>query len=132
RIAAALQERRSLESEPEVLAHHLTLAERYEAATDHWLQAGIRASNRSAYVEAANSLARGLVTVARIGDPRIRLETELRIRGLLVSAVRATKGHAAAELEDTLRRSLHLAAELDSPVEVSHALNGLSLVHVNR
>ncbi|WP_035484528.1 AAA family ATPase [Geminicoccus roseus] len=132
RIAAALQERRSLGSEPEVLAHHLTLAERYEAATDYWLQAGVRASDRSAYVEAANSLANGLLTVARVGDPRTRLEMELRIRGLLVSALRATKGHAAAELEDTLRRSLHLATELDNPVEVSHALNGLSLVHVNR
>ena len=132
RIAAALQERHSPESEPEVLAHHLTLAERYEDATDYWFQAGIRASNRSAYIEAANSLANGLVTVTRIGDARTKLEKELRIRGLLASALRATKGHVAAELEDTLRRSLHLAAELDSPVEVSHALNGLSLVHINR
>ena len=31
-----------------------------------------------------------------------------------------------------MRRGLHLATELGSPIEVSHAQNGLSLVHVNR
>jgi hypothetical protein len=119
-------------SEPETVAHHLTGAGLPERATDYWLRAGIRASLRSAYVEATNNLSMALQTTSQIAEPLVRRERELQIRTLLADALRVTKGHFATELEDILRDTLRLAEELERTVESCQALNGLSRLCINR
>src|SRR5262249_30389097 len=63
RIAQVLVERflETAETQPELLAHHYTEAGLVEQAIPYWQQAGQRATQRSAYVEAISHLSRGLV-----------------------------------------------------------------------
>ena len=62
RIAQVLAERfpETRETQPELLAHHYTEAGLNEPAVDYWQQAGQRAIERSANVEASSHLTRGL------------------------------------------------------------------------
>jgi predicted ATPase len=54
RVAAALETHFAdrAESQPELLAHHLTAAGDTERAAHQWLKAGRHAGSRSAYLEA--------------------------------------------------------------------------------
>jgi predicted ATPase len=66
-IAHALEHRPEVaESEPELLAHHLTEAGLWEAAVPYWLKAGQRAVARSALLEAAD-----LSTLGAFGSQRV-------------------------------------------------------------
>jgi class 3 adenylate cyclase len=62
RIAEVLEQRfpETVATEPELLAHHYTGAGLAAQAIPHWLQAGLRAIQRSAHAEASAHLARGL------------------------------------------------------------------------
>ena len=61
-IAQVLEERfpETVETQPELVAHHYTEAGLIEQAIPYWQQAGERATQRSAYVEAVAHLTKGL------------------------------------------------------------------------
>jgi class 3 adenylate cyclase len=58
----------TVEAEPELLAHHFTEASLNEQAVGYWLQAGKRATQRSANVEAINHLNKGLEVLMTLPD----------------------------------------------------------------
>ena len=58
----------TVEAEPELVAHHYTEAGLNEQAVGYWYQAGKRAAQRSAHVEAINHLTKGL-EVLQPGGP---------------------------------------------------------------
>ena len=76
RIAEVLEARfpQTVETQPELLAHHFTEAGLPEQAIGYWLKAGLRSRERSAESEAIGHLTRGL---ALLGDARrvVRRET---------------------------------------------------------
>ena len=60
-----------VETQPELLAHHYTEAGLSEQAIPYWQQAGQRALQRSANLEAVSHVTRGLEVLSRAsGDPR--------------------------------------------------------------
>src|SRR5207248_2718007 len=67
-IAQVLAERFSetVETQPELLAHHYTEARLIEQAIPYWQQAGQKTSQRSAYVEAISHLTRGLTLLSTL------------------------------------------------------------------
>jgi hypothetical protein len=134
RIAQVLEEQfpEATHSDPQMVAHHLTGAGLHQRASDYWLRAGLRSTARSAYVEATHNLSMALQTASQIADPLTRREKELEIRTLLAAALRVTKGHVAPEVEDMLLHTLRIAEELERIVESCQALNGLSLLYLNR
>ena len=101
-----------VETQPELLAYHLTEAGLDERAAEAWARAGRAALGRSAMREAVNSLSRavGLLRGMPSSPDRQRLELEL-LGGLGVALVN-TLGPASSEAKAAHERADRLSQEL--------------------
>jgi predicted ATPase/class 3 adenylate cyclase len=85
------------ENQPELLARHCTEAGLIEKAAGLWGKAGQRSLARSALVEAAAQLSRGLDQIASLpATPALRRE-QIRLQVALINPLIHVKGHAAPE-----------------------------------
>jgi class 3 adenylate cyclase/tetratricopeptide (TPR) repeat protein len=100
------------ETQPELLAHHYTEAGSIEQALPYWRQAGERASQRSAYVEAINHLTKGLEVLKAVPDTPERVQQELTLLLALNRALIPAKGYTAPEVEHTVLRAQALCQQL--------------------
>src|SRR5262249_25110925 len=66
--------------QPELLAHHYTEAGLIAQALPYWHQAGQRASQHSAYIEAIHHLSRGLELLKTLPDTPERTQRELTLQ----------------------------------------------------
>ena len=126
-IAEALEERMGDGggSGPEVLARHLTDGGLAARAIPYWRRAGELAAGRSAELEAIAHLGKALEIIGTLPNPTEQLDEELALRLALGGPLIATKGHAAAEVEQTYSRALALADQLGRSAELFTALRGL-------
>jgi class 3 adenylate cyclase/predicted ATPase len=120
------------QSHPEVLAHHYTEAGRPEHAIPYWQQAGQRAVERSAYVEAISHLTRGLELLEFLPDTSERTQQELDLQLALGPAFIATKGQAAPEVERIYRRARDLCQHLEETTQLLPTLRGLWMCYLGR
>jgi tetratricopeptide (TPR) repeat protein len=107
RIGRALEEQLQ-EAPPEILAHHFSAAGLPDKAIAYWVQAGERATLRSAYAEALSHLNKGLGLLGELADARERDRCELSLRTALGSVFVPTKGYAATETVATFKRAAEL------------------------
>ena len=114
RIAKALESQfpEIAEHQPEVLAHHFTAAGLAGRAVDWWEKASEHALARSAYVEAANHLARALEILAAQPESKSRDKREFQLRLRLRPPLYATKGFASPEMVENFARASMLAERL--------------------
>ena len=103
---------------PEVLAHHWTEAGRFAEAVQHWRRAGQLAMQRSAHADAVAHLSRALELIERTPDGPARAREELGILLALVTALTATRGYGAPEVERALDRARGLAERLGEAPEI--------------
>ena len=98
RIAQVLEARfpALCETQPELLAHHATEAGLHTQALGYWQQAGQRAIERSANLEAMSHLTRGLEVLATLPETSERLHQEMDVQLTLGPALMATRGYGAA------------------------------------
>ena len=117
RIAKALEAnfRQVAETQPEVLAHHLTAAGLSERAFEYWRRAGERAAKRSANLEAVSHLRHGLQLLESLPDRAAHAEEELRLLTALGPALMTTRSSADPEVEQVYRRALGTSGR-DEPV----------------
>ena len=103
-IAQVLEEQfpETKETQPELVAHHYTEAGLVEQAIPYWQQAGERATQRSAYVEAISHLTKGLEVLKTLPDTPERAQQELTLQLALSDALVAVKGYTAPEVEKTI------------------------------
>ena len=82
RIARAMEERlpETIETQPELLAHHYSEAGLVEQALPYWQEAGKRAVQRSANVEAISHLTRGLELLKTLPDSPEHARRELALQ----------------------------------------------------
>ena len=127
RIARVIQKRfASLQdTEPEVLAHHLTSAGLANAAIPLWQSAGERALKRMALREALSHLGKGLELTGTLAASAERDAGELDLRTLLGTAWLALKGWAAPEVWTSLHPAIALAKSLDRNDALLPTLFGL-------
>src|SRR5262249_17745895 len=80
RIGEVLEARfpQTVETKPELLAHHFTEAGQTEKAVAYWLKAGQRSRHRSALCESIGHLTKGLALLDTLGESRARDERELQ------------------------------------------------------
>ena len=106
--------------QPELVAYHYTEAGLPEKAVDYWHRAGQRALERSANVEGIRHITQGLAALAELSTHTStrRLEStaqqELELQTILGSALIATKGYAAPEVEVAYTRARELLETLES------------------
>ncbi len=127
RIASVLDERFPdlADTRPELLAHHYTAAEVYDAAVGYWQRAGEQALERSAATEAAVHLRQGLALTAYLPQGAARAEAEVMLQIRLGAALTATQGYGAEEVAKTYARARDLCEELGETAQLFPALRGL-------
>ena len=113
------------ESRPELLAHHYTEAGLHAPAISCWQQAGERASERLAHVEAVRHFTKGLELLATLPESPERTQQELAMQMTLGPALMATKGYAAPEVQQAYARARALCRHVGDPSELFPVLMGL-------
>jgi predicted ATPase len=114
RVAQVFEERfpAVVETQPELLAYHLTEAGLDARAADAWARAGRAALGRSAMREAANSLSRAVGLLRGMPSSPDRQRLELELLGGLGVALTNTLGPASSEAQATHERASQLSQEL--------------------
>jgi tetratricopeptide (TPR) repeat protein len=127
RIAQVLEARfpALCETQPELLAHHYTEAGVLAQALPYWQQAGQRANERSAHVEAVSHLTRGLEIVAALPDTAERTQHELLLQTTLGSVLMAAKGQGAPEVGQAYARARELCRQVGETPQLFPVLFGL-------
>src|SRR5262249_45379214 len=126
-IAQVLEERfpETIETQPELLAHHYTEASLIAQAIPCWQRAGQRASQRSAHVEAIAHLTKGLELLKTLPETPERAQQELTLQIILGSPFMATKGYTAPEVERTYARARELCRQVRETPQLFQVLYGL-------
>jgi class 3 adenylate cyclase/predicted ATPase len=122
----------TLETQPELVAHHYTEAGLAEHAIPYWQRAGQRASERSAYVEAIGHLTKGLEVLQALPDSPKRAQQELDLQIALGRALTATKGQAALDVGHVFNRARELCQQVGEPRQLFRVLCGLHNFHLVR
>ena len=115
RIAATMRVRSPeiVERSPEVLAHHLTEAGELDTAANYWLEAGRRAVQQSANIEAAAHLIRGIATLAGRPQTRECERQELALQLTLGPALLSNEGYGSPGAKAAYLRAATLADRLE-------------------
>ena len=134
RIARCLEERfpQTVTSEPELLAHHHSAAGDREKAFQYWFEAGRRAAERSANLEAIEHLAKARDLLAMLPDSAERVQRELDVLMTLGPAFSAAKGFAAVEIEQTYLRVRELCLATGNAEQARAAVQGLRVLYIVR
>ena len=116
-LAQALEARpETVETQPELLAHHYTEAGLAAPAVGYWQRAGERSKARSAYVEAVAHLTKGLEVLQTLPDTPERTQHELDMQVALGQALQVTQGHSALEVGHAYARARELCQQVgDTP-----------------
>jgi predicted ATPase len=114
-----------VEMQPELIAHHYTEASLIEQAIPYWQQAGQRASERSANVEAISHLTKGLELLASLPETPERTRRELDLQLTLGPTLTTTKGWAASEVGKAYTRAYELCQQVGEAAQLFPVLWGL-------
>ena len=134
RIAQVLEQRfpETIETQPELLAHHYTEAGLGEQALGYWQSAGQQALQRSAYVEAISHLTRGLEVLSILPETLEHTKHELVLQNTLGQALIATKGYGATDVERVYSRARELGQHVGETAQLFPALYGVWVFHYIR
>jgi class 3 adenylate cyclase/predicted ATPase len=134
RIAQVLEARfpAICKTQPELLAHHYTQAGVMAQAIPYWQRAGQRAVKRSANLEAAAHLMKGLELLATLPDTPERAQQELVIQTTLGPVLVATKGQAAPEVLQAYARARDLCQQVGETPQLFQVLRGLWYFYLHR
>ena len=118
------------ETQPELLAYHYTEAGLIEQAIPYWQQAGQKAIERSANVEAISHLTKGLEVLKTLPDTPERAQQELTLQISLGVPLIHVKGYAAPEVKRTYTQAQKLCQQVGETPQLFSALWGLWLFYV--
>jgi predicted ATPase len=121
-----------METQPELLAHHYTEAGLNEQAVGYWYQAGKRAVQRSAHVEAINHLTKGLEVLMTLPDNLERARQELDMQTTLGPVLMAVKGQSSPDTERAYARARELCQQVGETPQLFPVLYGLFRFHMVR
>jgi class 3 adenylate cyclase/predicted ATPase len=122
----------TVEAEPELVAHHYTEAGLNEQAVGYYHQAGKRATQRSANVEAINHLSKGLEVLMTLPDTVERARQELDLQTTLGPVLMAVKGFASLDTERAYARARELCQQVGETPQLFPVLCGLFRFHTLR
>jgi predicted ATPase/class 3 adenylate cyclase len=122
----------TVEAEPELVAHHYTEAGLNEKAVGYWHQAGKRATQRSAHVEAINHLSKGLEVLMTLPDTLERARQELDMQITLGPVLMAVKGQSSPDTERAYARARELCQKVGETPQLFPVLFGLFRFHMVR
>jgi tetratricopeptide (TPR) repeat protein len=116
---------RSPDPQPELVAHHFTIAAQTELAIEWWGKAGDAALRRSAFQEAISHLGKAIEMTNRDAGPRKGAAKKLTLEVSLANAMMASRGQGAPETKAVVERIQVLAADDSDIIKRSLAYFGL-------
>jgi class 3 adenylate cyclase/predicted ATPase len=127
RVAQLLEKQfpETVESHPDLVAHHYTEGAEPARAVEYWRRAGERARGLSANHEAIAYFSRGIDSLAQLPDDEERSRTELSLQLSIGHANIVARGHGSIEAETAYRRAMALSEELDDVSDLVPALFGI-------
>jgi len=133
-IANVLEEEfpETKETQPELVAHHYTEARLATQAISYWQQAGQKAIQRSANLEAISHLTKALELLKTLPDTPERTQQELTLRISLGSPLIVVKGTGAPEVKSTYARALELCRQLGETPQLFPVLWGLRAAYISQ
>jgi predicted ATPase/class 3 adenylate cyclase len=131
RIVEAIEKLYSdrLTEQVELLAHHASRGELWDKAVAYLHQAGRKATERSAYKEAASYFEQALDALKRLPESRRTLEQAINIRVELGPVLIAMKGFTVVEVEQTYTEARELCQRLGETPQLFPVLWGLARMH---
>jgi TOMM system kinase/cyclase fusion protein len=134
RIAQVLEAQfaETIETQPELLAHHYTEAGLISQAIPYWQQAGQKAVERSANVEAISHLTKGLEWLKTLPDTPERAQQELTLQIALGVPLTATEGWGAPRMGQAYARARELCQQVGDTPQLCSALIGLWAFYLAR
>jgi predicted ATPase len=125
-LAHALEARpETVETQPELLAHHYTEAGLAAPAVGYWQRASQRSTARSAYAEGVAHLTKGLEVLQTLPDTPERARQELDMQIALGQALWVTKGRSVAEVGHAYARARELCQQVGDTPQLFVVLTGL-------
>ena len=121
-----------LSEQVERLAHHALRGEVWDKALTYSQEAGDKAAARSAHTEAIGHLSTALELLKSRPDAPQRIPQELALQTSLGSALMATKGYAAPEVERAYARARELCGQVEETPELLRVLMGLHMFYRQR
>jgi TOMM system kinase/cyclase fusion protein len=112
-------------TEPELLAHHYAEAGLLAQALPYWQQAGQRASERSAHLEAIAHLTKGLEVLTTLPDTPERAWHELELQIALGPALMAIQGWGSPAVAQAYSRARALCRQVGDTPQLFPVLWGL-------
>jgi class 3 adenylate cyclase/predicted ATPase len=133
-IAQVLEERfpEAKRNQPELVAHHYTEANFMEQAIPYWQQAGQRATQRSANMEAIAHLTKGLEVIKALPNTSERVRQELALQVALGAPLIASTGYASPAIERVYARARVLCQQIGETPELFPVLWGLWVLYLMR
>jgi class 3 adenylate cyclase len=120
------------ENEPELVARHLTSAQRGLEAADWWFRAGRQAIGRGASIEAASHLESGVVALTDLPHDEARMRAELMLLSALGPVQMVMKGPGSVDFGRIQLRALQTARRLGGVPRQFPITYGLALFHWGR
>jgi len=115
----------TVETQPELLAHHYTEAALPEPAVAYWQRAGQRALARSANLEAINHVTTGIELLKTLPETPEHAQQALTLHIALGAALLVAKGHAAPEVEHAYIQAHALCQQVGETQQLAPVLFGL-------
>jgi class 3 adenylate cyclase/tetratricopeptide (TPR) repeat protein len=127
RIAQVLEEHfpETVNTQPELLAHHYTEAGLLAQAIPYWQRAGQRASDRSAHIEAISHFTTGIELLKTLPETPEHTQQALTFHIALGVALLMTKGPGAPEVEYAYTQAYALCQQMGETPELAPVLLGL-------
>jgi predicted ATPase len=122
----------TVETQPELVAHHYTEAGLAAPAIPYWQRAGQQAIERSANLEAISHLTKGLEVLQALPETSGRIQQELTFHVALGAPLMATKGYGAAEVEQCYTRARDLSRQVGESPQLFPILWGLHRFYLLR
>ena len=119
-------------TQPELLAHHYAEAGLVAQAIPAWQQAGQRALERSANVEAVQHLTKALELLKTLPETPERSQHELRLQTTLGLACIAAMGYGAPAVERAYARARELCQQDTESLHLFPVLSGLATFYTVR
>jgi class 3 adenylate cyclase/tetratricopeptide (TPR) repeat protein len=111
-------------NQPEIVAHHLTLAEDYPAAIKYWIEFGKVQIRVSADLEAIGIFNKALSLAEKIADDNLRDRLELQLHAAVIGSLVAVNGPQSDEVAACCERGGALARALGEPRHIFPFLYG--------
>src|SRR5262249_22063383 len=115
----------TVETQPELIAHHFGQAGLTERAVEYWRKAGRRAIEHSANAEAIRHLTSALESLQLLPENSERKRAARELEVMLGQAMIADRGYAASETRETLLRAKTLVDDLTDPSQKFSILYGI-------